>query len=89
MVQYDRGDHLFTLGGMEAAHGRIAAHYAQAGTPGAHDGRSYDGAHKFDAAMQMEASAWPRDVHAPPSPGASAGFSGGPPAWGWRVTRNV
>jgi hypothetical protein len=41
MVQYDRGDHLFTPEGMLAAHERIASLYAQAGQPDAYEGRFY------------------------------------------------
>jgi dienelactone hydrolase len=58
LVQYDRHDALFPLEGAEAAHRRIAAHYAAAGNPAAYTGQFYDGPHKFDRAMQRAAFAW-------------------------------
>jgi dienelactone hydrolase len=58
LVQYNRDDELFTLAGVQAAHDRITAHYADTTTPDAYDGRFYDGHHKFDRAMQRDASAW-------------------------------
>jgi len=58
MVQYDRGDHLFTLEGMRAADRRITDRYREAGDPDAYVGEFYDGPHKFDAGMQESAFAW-------------------------------
>jgi dienelactone hydrolase len=58
LVQYNRHDGLFPLAGAEAAHERIASHYADAGAPGAYAGRFYDGPHKFDQAMQRDATDW-------------------------------
>lgn len=56
MVQYNRHDELFDLAGAEAAHERIAAHYAD--SPDAYVGAFYDGHHKFDVPMQEDAFAW-------------------------------
>jgi dienelactone hydrolase len=58
LVQYDRGDHLFTPAGMEAAHRRIGEHYQRAGAPAAYVGTFHDWPHKFDVAMQTEAFDW-------------------------------
>jgi len=58
LVQYNRHDELFPLGGAQAAHDRITAHYADTSTPGAYTGRFYDGPHKFDQAMQRDAFEW-------------------------------
>lgn len=58
LVQYDRDDHLFTLAGMEAAHAKLAAHYASVGAPDAYTGQFYPGPHKFDLEMQAAAFAW-------------------------------
>lgn len=58
LVQYNRGDHLFTTNGMRAAHDRITAHYHAAGNTGAYRGEFYDGPHKFDQAMQDSAFCW-------------------------------
>lgn len=58
LVQYDRGDHLFTPEGMRAAHRRITDRYHEAGDPDAYVGEFYDGPHKFDARMQESAFAW-------------------------------
>lgn len=58
LVQYNRHDELFPLAGAQAAHDRIAAHYADAGAPDAYAGLFYDGPHKFDQAMQHDAFAW-------------------------------
>ncbi|HWG01601.1 MAG TPA: hypothetical protein VG164_07110 [Trebonia sp.] len=58
LVQYNRHDALFPLAGAEAAHERIASHYADAGAPDAYTGRFYDGPHKFDQAMQHDAADW-------------------------------
>jgi dienelactone hydrolase len=58
LVQYLRHDHLFTLAGMQAAHDRIAAHYASAGHPEAYEGAFYDGDHRFSIEMQGAAFDW-------------------------------
>ena len=58
LVQYNRHDELFPLAGAQAAHDRITAHYADAGTPDGYTGRFYDGHHKFDQAMQRDAFGW-------------------------------
>ncbi len=57
VVQYTRGDQLFSLAGMVAAHERIAAGYAAAGAPDAYVGQFFDGEHCFDRAMQEAAFA--------------------------------
>jgi dienelactone hydrolase len=62
LVQYNRQDQLFPLGGEEAAHDRISAHYAAAGSSGSYVGQFFDGPHKFDRAMQAAAFTWLRDV---------------------------
>ena len=62
LVQYDRHDQLFPLAGAEAAHDRIAAHYAAAGASTSHTGQFFDGPHKFDRAMQTAAFGWLSDV---------------------------
>jgi dienelactone hydrolase len=73
LVQYNRGDHLFTPAGMRAAHERLVARYREAGRPEAYTGQLYDGPHKFDVAMQEAAFAWlhERLDAAPPSPPAT------------------
>lgn len=58
LVQYDRDDALFVPEGMEAAHTRLAAHYAAVGAPDAYRGEFYPGPHKFDLPMQEAAFAW-------------------------------
>ena len=58
LVQYDLDDDLFTRGGMEAAHRRIAAHYAGTGHADRYRGEFYPGPHKFDVPMQTAAFAW-------------------------------
>lgn len=58
LIQYNRHDELFPIGGAQAAHDRITAHYADSGTLDAYTGRFYDGPHKFDQAMQRDAFAW-------------------------------
>lgn len=58
LVQYDCDDHLFTRAGMEAAHAKLAAHYASIGAPDAYTGAFYPGPHKFDLEMQFAAFAW-------------------------------
>jgi dienelactone hydrolase len=58
LVQYDLEDELFTLEGMRAAHARLQAHYAGAGSPDAYTGEFYPGMHKFDLEMQASAFAW-------------------------------
>jgi dienelactone hydrolase len=58
MVQYDRDDALFTLAGMEAAHAKLTSRYAGVGAAEAYVGRFYDGPHKFDRAMQVDAFDW-------------------------------
>jgi hypothetical protein len=55
VVQYTRGDPLFPLQGMLAAHDRIGAAYAAAGTPDAYVGQFFEGDHRFDRTMQAEA----------------------------------
>ncbi|MEU4294221.1 hypothetical protein AB0E63_38885 [Kribbella sp. NPDC026596] len=55
-------DQLFPLAGAEAAHDRIAAHYAAAGASTSHTGQFFDGPHKFDRAMQTAAFGWLSDV---------------------------
>lgn len=61
LVQYDREDHLFPMGGMLAAHERIADHYRGTGHPEAYTGQFYEGPHKFDLRMQGAAFAWLRE----------------------------
>ena len=58
LVQYDRDDPLFPIAGMEAAHAKLAAHYATAGAPDAYTGQFYPGPHKFDVEMQAAAFTW-------------------------------
>lgn len=58
LVQYDRGDSLFTLEGMQEADRRIADHYQAAGRRQNYAGEFYDGPHKFDLPMQESAFAW-------------------------------
>ena len=58
LVQYNRHDPLFPLDGAEAAHQRIASHYADAGEAKAYTGIFYDGPHKFDQTMQRDAFSW-------------------------------
>jgi dienelactone hydrolase len=58
LVQYDRGDDLFSLSAMEAAHDRLTQHYTSVGQPDAYTGEFYDGPHKFDLEMQESAFAW-------------------------------
>lgn len=58
LVQYDRGDDLFSLSAMEAAHERLTLHYDSVGQPDAYTGEFYDGPHKFDLEMQESAFAW-------------------------------
>lgn len=58
MVQYNRGDHLFPVEGMDEAHARLASHYQAAGHPEAYEGQFYDGPHKFDLPMQQAAFEW-------------------------------
>jgi hypothetical protein len=55
LVQYNRDDDLFPLPGAEAAHQRIAAHYAVAGAADGYTGQFYNGPHKFDRTMQRDA----------------------------------
>ena len=55
VVQYTRGDQLFPLQGMVAAHENIAASYLAAGAPEAYVGQFFDGWHCFDPAMQEAA----------------------------------
>jgi dienelactone hydrolase len=59
LVQYDRQDRLFPLDGAEAAHRRIAEHYASATS---YTGQFFDGPHKFDQEMQDAAFVWLDDV---------------------------
>jgi dienelactone hydrolase len=56
LVQYDTEDELFTLKGMQDAHARLSAHYAQ--YPQAYCGQFYPGLHKFDVEMQEAAFDW-------------------------------
>lgn len=72
LVQYDTGDHLFTLAGMTAAHRALSAGYARTGHPTAYQGRFYDGPHRFDRAMQEDAYAW-LDQHLRDAPGPGGG----------------
>jgi dienelactone hydrolase len=58
LVQYLRGDGLFSIEGMEAAHRRIAGHYEGAGRPDAYTGEFYEGPHRFDREMQGAAFDW-------------------------------
>jgi len=58
LVQYDREDPLFTTEGMQAAHARLQAIYANVGAAGNYTGQFYDGPHKFDRPMQDQAFAW-------------------------------
>ena len=55
VVQYTRGDPLFPLQGMLAAHDRIGAVYAAAGAAEAYVGQFFEGDHRFDRTMQAEA----------------------------------
>jgi dienelactone hydrolase len=57
VVQYTRGDQLFPLAGMVAAHERLGESYAAAGAPGAYVGQFFDGQHCFDQTMQTAAFA--------------------------------
>ncbi|MDQ7991222.1 MAG: hypothetical protein AAGC63_00375 [Propionicimonas sp.] len=68
LVQYARGDELFTAEGMAAADERLRSHYAGAGDSDAYIAQWYDGPHRFDVAMQAAAFAWLRDRLAPPVP---------------------
>jgi dienelactone hydrolase len=68
LVQYNRDDDLFPLPGAEAAHQRIAAHYAVAGAADGYTGKFYNGPHKFDRTMQRDAFAWLRaQLHPEPN----------------------
>ena len=68
LVQYNRDDDLFPLPGAEAAHQRIAAHYAVAGAADGYTGQFYNGPHKFDRTMQRDAFAWLRtQLHPEPN----------------------
>lgn len=58
LVQYNRGDHLFSTEGMSKAHDRIASHYSATDRPEAYEGQFYDGPHKFDLPMQQAAFQW-------------------------------
>lgn len=58
LVQYDREDGLFSMDGMEAAHRRLAEHYASVGHPSNYEGQFYPGPHKFDGEMQRAAFDW-------------------------------
>jgi len=58
LVQYARGDQLFTLEGMEAADAVLASSYERAGNPSGYSGQFYDGPHRFDRAMQQAAFTW-------------------------------
>ena len=62
LVQYNRQDELFPLDGATAAHDRIAAHYAAAGSVASYSGQFFDGPHKFDLAMQDAAFSWLREA---------------------------
>jgi dienelactone hydrolase len=55
VVQYTRGDHLFPLEGMVAAHQYISERYLAAGAPEAYLGQFFDGQHWFDRGMQKAA----------------------------------
>lgn len=57
LVQYLRGDHLFSLDGMRAAHQLLTDAYAAAGAREAYRGEFYDGPHRFDVDMQDSAFA--------------------------------
>ncbi len=58
LVQYTRGDPLYTLDGMRAADRRLAAQYRSVGAAGNYRGAFYPGPHKFDRPMQRDACAW-------------------------------
>ncbi len=58
MVQYDRGDSLFSMPGMKAADARLKTHYRSVGKAGNYRGEFYPGPHKFDVPMQKSAFAW-------------------------------
>ena len=60
LVQYQRGDRLFSAEGMRDAHRRIAAVYAGTGNAGGYEAQHYDGPHCFDVSMQEAAFAWLR-----------------------------
>jgi len=68
LVQYARGDELFTPEGMAAGDERIHAHYATAGDPAAYTAQWYDGPHRFDTAMQAAVFTWLRDHLDPREP---------------------
>ena len=57
VVQYTRGDQLFPVEGMVAAHESIAATYLASGAPEAYVGQFFDGGHCFDRKMQTAAFA--------------------------------
>lgn len=61
LVQYRRGDSLFPLAGMEAAHSRLEKAHTEAGR---YRGSFSPGGHEFDAAMQDEAMAFLAEVSA-------------------------
>jgi dienelactone hydrolase len=52
VVQYVLGDELFPVGGMRAAHERIAGVYRAAGDEGRYTGEFYEGRHWFSRTMQ-------------------------------------
>jgi dienelactone hydrolase len=58
MVQFNRGDYLFSMKGMLKADRRIGSHYRSAGRAQAYRGEFYDGSHKFDVRMQEAAFDW-------------------------------
>lgn len=58
LVQYARGDELFTTEGMEAADRRLHDHYAACDASDRYAGEWYDGPHRFDLAMQTAAFDW-------------------------------
>jgi dienelactone hydrolase len=60
LVQYDIGDELFTVDGMQAAHARLGEIYAGVGRSDGYTGEFYPGPHKFDLEMQSAAFAWLR-----------------------------
>lgn len=58
LVQYCRDDAILPLAGAQAAHARIAEHYAASGEPDAYTGTFHDGPHAFDTSMQAAAFTW-------------------------------
>lgn len=58
MVQYDLGDSLFSVRGMQEADQKIRRHYESVGAGDNYIAQFYPGKHKFDVQMQDAAFAW-------------------------------